>query len=280
MEEYEFTFQRMIKFENVSFEYEDVKVLEGINLEISEGEFIAVLGLNGAGKTSLFKLMNGLMLPTSGTVSVDGIDTKDEKNIWNLRKNVGVVFQNPENQIVGTTVEEDVAFGLENLGIPRNEMLEKIDESLKFVGLENLKDIEPHKLSGGQKQLLCVADVFAMNPKYMVMDEPTSMMDPVSRETILKTLVKLHEVGHSIIFSTHLLDEIVIAKRIIYLKNKHVLFDGDAIEIVGKIKKDFGSSKLVDFELDLFEAGIIDHLMDVDELGRKLVNYCRSNLRM
>ncbi len=269
----------MIKFENVSFEYEDVKVLEDVNLEIGEGEFVAVLGLNGAGKTSLFKLMNGLILPTSGNVYVDGINTKDEENIWNLRKNVGVVFQNPENQIVGTTVEEDVAFGLENLGIPRDEMLKKIDESLKFVGLENLKNIEPHRLSGGQKQLLCVADVFAMNPKYMVMDEPTSMMDPVSRETILKTLVKLHEAGHSIIFSTHLLDEIVIAKRIIYLKNKHVLFDGDTIEIVGEIKKDFGSSKLIDFELDLFKAGIINHLMDVDELGRKLVNYCRSNLR-
>ncbi len=269
----------MIKFENVSFEYEDVKVLEDVNLEIGEGEFVAVLGLNGAGKTSLFKLMNGLILPTSGNVYVDGINTKDEENIWNLRKNVGVVFQNPENQIVGTTVEEDVAFGLENLGIPRDEMLKKIDESLKFVGLENLKNIEPHRLSGGQKQLLCVADVFAMNPKYMVMDEPTSMMDPVSRETILKTLVKLHEAGHSIIFSTHLLDEIVIAKRIIYLKNKRVLFDGDTIEIVGEIKKDFGSSKLIDFELDLFKAGIINHLMDVDELGRKLVNYCRSNLR-
>ncbi len=131
----------MIKFENVSFEYEDVKVLESINLEIGEGEFIAVLGSNGAGKTSLFKLMNGLILPTSGTVSIDGIDTKDETHIWDLRKNVGVVFQNPENQIVGTTVEEDVAFGLENLGIPRDKMLKRIDESLKFVGLENLKDV-------------------------------------------------------------------------------------------------------------------------------------------
>ncbi|MCL4407532.1 MAG: ATP-binding cassette domain-containing protein [Thermotogae bacterium] len=269
----------MIKFENVSFEYEDVKVLESINLEIGEGEFIAVLGSNGAGKTSLFKLMNGLILPTSGTVSIDGIDTKDETHIWDLRKNVGVVFQNPENQIVGTTVEEDVAFGLENLGIPRDKMLKRIDESLKFVGLENLKDVEPHRLSGGQKQLLCVADVFAMKPKYMVMDEPTSMMDPVSRETILKTLVKLHESGHSIIFSTHLIDEIVISKRIIYLKDKHILFDGETVEIAGKIKKDFGSSKLVDFELDLFEAGIIDRLMDVDELGRKLVNYCRSDLK-
>ncbi len=269
----------MIKFENVSFEYENVKVLENINLEIGEGEFIVVLGLNGAGKTSLFKLMNGLILPTSGTVSVDGIDTKDDENIWNLRKNIGIVFQNPENQIVGTTVEEDVAFGLENLGIQRDEMLKKIDEALKFVGLENLKDVEPHRLSGGQKQLLCVADIFAMKPKYMVMDEPTSMMDPVSREAILKTLVKLHESGHTIIFSTHLLDEIVIAKRIIYLKNKHILFDGNIVQIVEKIKTDFGSSKLVDFELDLFEAGIIDHLMDVDELGRKLVSYCRSDLK-
>lgn len=269
----------MIKFENVNFEYEDAKVLENINLEIGDGEFVAVLGLNGAGKTSLFKLMNGLIIPTSGTVSIDGIDTKDEQHIWDLRRNVGVVFQNPENQIVGTTVEEDVAFGLENLGIPRDEMGKRIEEALKFVGLENSRDIEPHRLSGGQKQLLCVADIFAMKSKYMVMDEPTSMMDPVSRETILKTLVKLHESGHSIVFSTHLLDEIVIAKRIVYLKNKRILFDGDTVEIIGNLKKDFGSSKFVDFEIELFEAGIIDHLMDVDELGRKLVNYCRSDLK-
>jgi|UniRef100_A0A7V3VT83 energy-coupling factor transport system ATP-binding protein len=265
----------MIKFEGSYFNYENLQILEDMNLEIGEGEFVAVLGLNGTGKTSMFKLMNGLLLPTKGKVEVDGVDTKDEDKIWEVRRNVGIVFQNPESQIVGTTVEEDVAFGLENLGVPRPEMIERIKEALEFVGLDRFKNMEPHRLSGGQKQLLCVADILSMRPKYIVMDEPTSMMDPMSRETILKMLVKLHGIGHTIIFSTHLVDEIVFAQRIIYLRNGKVAFDGRPVDVVEMIRDEFGSSEFVDFQMDLFKKGIIDRLFDVEELAERLVKFCR-----
>ncbi len=270
----------MIKFENVNFEYENSPILKDINLAVEEKEFVAILGLNGTGKTSLFKLMNGLLLPTTGKVEVDGMDTKDDDSIWEIRRNIGVVFQNPENQIVGTTVEEDVAFGLENIGIPRNEMIERIDEALNFVGLSELKKIEPHRLSGGQKQLLCVADILAMRPKYIVMDEPTSMMDPMSRETILETLAKLHDNGHAIIFSTHLVDEIVFAGRIIYLRNGEVAFDGRPVDIADLIKNEFGTSEFIDFQMDLFKKGIIDRLLNENDLAKRLVEICRSDLKM
>ncbi len=270
----------MIKFENVNFEYENSPILKDINLAVEEKEFVAILGLNGTGKTSLFKLMNGLLLPTTGKVEVDGMDTKDDDSIWEIRRNIGVVFQNPENQIVGTTVEEDVAFGLENIGISRNEMIERIDEALNFVGLSELKKIEPHRLSGGQKQLLCVADILAMRPKYIVMDEPTSMMDPMSRETILETLAKLHDNGHAIIFSTHLVDEIVFAGRIIYLRNGEVAFDGRPVDIADLIKNEFGTSEFIDFQMDLFKKGIIDRLLNENDLAKRLVEICRSDLKM
>ncbi len=269
----------MIEFKNVKLDYEDVSVFSNLNFKIKESEFITVLGLNGSGKTSLFKLMNGLLLPTAGEVLVDGMNTKDEQKIWEIRRDVGVVFQNPENQIVGTTVEEDVAFGLENLGVPRAEMVKKIEEVLKFVGLYDLKNVEPHRLSGGQKQLLCVADILVMGPKYIVMDEPTSMMDPVSREVIFEILSKLHQNGHTIIFSTHLLDEIVNAERILYLKNGNLLFDGKTVDVINEIKDDFGSSELIDFEIKLYRSGVIKEFMSISKLERRLIEYCQSNLK-
>lgn len=269
----------MIKFDGVFFQYDNSSVLENINLEIAEGELIVLLGLNGSGKTSLFKMINGLLKPSSGTVLVDGMDTREEALLWSVRKRVGMIFQNPESQIVGTTVEEDIAFGMENIGVPRDEMIRRVDQVLDFVKMSELKHVEPHHLSGGQKQLLCIASTLAMHPKYMVMDEPTSMIDPISRENILETIVELHKLGKTVLFSTHILDEIVIAPRVIYLRNGKIAFDGSPVEVINSVKEEFGTSDFIEFQSDLCRRGIIDHFMDVEKLSERLVNLCQSSLK-
>ena len=269
----------MIKFEHVFFQYEydNLPILEDVNIEIGEGELIALLGLNGSGKTSFFKMINGLLKPSSGRVVVDGMDTKEENLLWDIRKRVGMIFQNPESQIVGTTVEEDVAFGMENIGVPREEMLKRVDQVLDFVGMSDLKHVEPHRLSGGQKQLLCVASTLAMHPKYMVMDEPTSMIDPINRENILKIIVDLYKFGKTVLFSTHILDEIVVAPRVIYLRNGKVVFDGSPVEVIDSVKEEFGTSDFIEFQSNLYRYGFIEHFMDVEKLSERLVSLCQSS---
>ncbi len=269
----------MIRFDSVFFQYANSPVLENINLEISEGELVALIGLNGSGKTSLFKMMNGLLIPSSGRVFVDEMSTKEENLLWKIRKKVGMIFQNPESQIVGTTVEEDIAFGMENIGVPRDEMIKRVDQVLDFVKMKELKLVEPHRLSGGQKQLLCIASTLAMHPKYVVMDEPTSMIDPISRENILKTIVELHKLGKTVLFSTHILDEIVIAQRVIYLRKGRIVFDGSPIEVINSVKEEFGTSEFVEFQSVLHRHGVIEHLMDVEGLSERLVKLCQSSLK-
>ncbi len=261
----------MVVFDNVSLRYGSTTVLEGVDLRIDEGEFIAVLGLNGSGKTSLFRMMDGLILPDSGTVTIDGMDTKDEEKIWEIRKKVGMIFQNPESQIVGTTVEEDVAFGMENIGLPRYEMVERVERVLEFVGMGELRNTEPHRLSGGQKQLLCIASVLAMQPKYMVMDEPTSMVDPIGRQTVLSTISDLHLKGHAVIFSTHILDEIAIVDRVLYVRDGKIAFDGKPLEVIEAVKEEFGISEFLEFQSELYEKGVLDRLLDPDSLIERLM---------
>ncbi len=265
----------MIEFKNVSFKYGEDTALNNINLKISEGESIAFLGLNGSGKTSLFRMMNGLLTPSSGYVSVDGMRTDEEDKLWEVRKRVGMIFQNPESQIVGTTVEEDIAFGMENIGISRSEMVKRVDEVLKFVDMENLKKIEPYHLSGGQKQLLCVASVLAMEPKYVIMDEPTSMVDPVGRDRILAVMIDMNEIGKTLMFSTHILDEIVVAQRVVYLRKGEVVFDGKPMEIMEKVKEEFGTSNFIEFQSRLYRHGFIEHFMKPKELSERLRKLCR-----
>ncbi len=265
----------MIEFNNVSFKYGENTVLNNVNLKILEGESIAFIGLNGSGKTSLFRMINGLLVADSGYVSVDGMRTDNESDLWEIRKKVGMIFQNPESQIVGTTVEEDIAFGMENIGISRSEMIKRIDEVLEFVDMKDLKKIEPYHLSGGQKQLLCIASILAMKPKYVIMDEPTSMVDPVGREKILAAMNDMNKMGKTLIFSTHILDEIVVAKRVVYLRKGKVVFDGEPMDIMEKVKEEFGTSDFVEFQSRLYRHGFIDRFMKPGELSERLKELCQ-----
>jgi energy-coupling factor transport system ATP-binding protein len=260
----------MIEIKELSFSYEEKEILKEVNLNVKEGEFVALLGLNGSGKTSLFKMMNALATPTNGCVCVDGLKTTEKDNVWEIRKKVGMIFQNPESQIVGTTVEEDVAFGMENIGIPRQEMIKRVDEVLDFVGLKAQKKREPFHLSGGQKQLLCIASVLAMRPKYIIMDEPTSMIDPVGRKKILDIMKELNKRGKTILFSTHILEEIVVANRVVYLRNGKIIFDGKPINVLREVKNEFGTSEFLEFQSLLYEDGFIERFMSEEELKERL----------
>ncbi|MDE6384815.1 MAG: ATP-binding cassette domain-containing protein [Eubacterium sp.] len=190
----------LIRFDDVDFSYlsddeenhEEIEVIKNLNLSIEEGSFVAVLGHNGSGKSTIAKLINGILVPKSGTVTVDGITTETEDNVFEIRKNVGMVFQNPDNQIVASVVEEDVAFGVENLGVPSAEIRRRVDEALKTVGMYELREKAPHKLSGGQKQRVAVAGIIAMKPKCIVLDEPTAMLDPSGRKEVIDTIKKLN----------------------------------------------------------------------------------------
>ncbi|WP_196594794.1 energy-coupling factor transporter ATPase [Pectinatus sottacetonis] len=217
------------------------KALDKINLTISKGEFIAIIGMNGSGKSTLARQFNGLLLPDEGSCIVDGINTKDEKTIWQVRQKVGMVFQNPDNQIIAAIVEDDVAFGPENLGIMPEEIRKRVTESLKVVAMEQKRKFAPHLLSGGQKQLIAIAGVLAMRTDYLVLDEPTAMLDPLGRQAVIETVHKIHrEYGITIILITHFMDEAVSAGRIIIMHEGRIAANGTPGEIFNnpeKIKK-------------------------------------------
>lgn len=224
---------KFISVENVTFAYVDdsgetqVKneVLHNISLEIKKGEFVAVLGHNGSGKSTLAKMLNAIYVPDSGEVIIDGMNTKDEGNLYDIRKTVGMVFQNPDNQIVATVVEEDVAFALENVGVPSQEIRQRVDEALKTVGMYKYREHAPHKLSGGQKQRIAIAGVLAMKPECIVLDEPTAMLDPIGRKEIMATIRRLNEMGVTIVLITHYMDEAVQAKRVIVIDSGKIIAD-------------------------------------------------------
>lgn len=220
----------MLQLDDVSYTYRtghgSVAALQGVSLDVSPGETVVVLGANGSGKSTLARLTNGLLVPDEGTVRVDGLDTDDEAAMWEVRTRVGLVFQNPDNQIVGTVVEEDVAFGPENLGVERAEIRRRVDSSLATVGLTGFERREPHLLSGGQKQRLAIAGALAMQPTYLVMDEPTSMLDPEGRADVLAVARRLCSEGHGVLHITHDLSDIASADRVIVLARGAVVFAG------------------------------------------------------
>ncbi len=223
---------KLIEFDNVSFSYGNNLVLDNISTEVREGEFLAVLGYNGSGKSTFAKLINGILLPSKGKIYVDGMDTSDETKLYEIRKTAGMVFQNPDNQIVATIVEEDVAFAPENLGLDPAEIRQRVDDAIKAVGLEkHIKDA-PHKLSGGQKQRVAIAGVLAMKPRCIILDEPTAMLDPKGRSLVMNVINKLNrESGITVILITHFMEEAALADRIIILSDGKVTMEGKPEEI-------------------------------------------------
>ena len=229
----------IISFNNVHFTYpgDDDETLRGINLEIEEGTFVAVLGHNGSGKSTLAKHMNAILVPDEGTVTVAGLDTADENGIIDLRRNIGMVFQNPDNQIVANVVEDDVAFAPENLGVAPEEIRKRVDDALRQVGMYELRKHAPHLLSGGQKQRVAIAGVIAMQPKIIVLDEPTAMLDPQGRAEVVSTVSKLcREKGMTVILITHHMDECVDADRLIVMSNGHIVADGSPEKVFSMVE--------------------------------------------
>ena len=212
-------------------------VLDGVSLEIEEGSFVAVLGHNGSGKSTLAKHMNAILLPSGGTVYVDGIDTSDENQLLDIRRTVGMVFQNPDNQIVANVVEEDVAFAPENLGVPPAEIRQRVDDALKAVNMYAYRDHAPHLLSGGQKQRVAIAGVIAMQPRCIVLDEPTAMLDPIGRKDVLRTIKTLNrERGVTVVLITHHMDEAAQADRLVVMAKGRVVADGAPKEVFSQVE--------------------------------------------
>ena len=230
----------MIEFKNVSFSYlspERIDVLKNVNLKIDKGEFVSIIGRNGSGKSTLARLISVLLLPSEGEVFVDGMNTREEENLYKIRRKVGMVFQNPDNQIVSQIVEEDVAFGLENLNFPPDKIREKVDEVLEEVGLYEFKNFPPHFLSGGQKQKLAIAGVLVMEPEYLVLDEPTSLLDPRGRRDVINLILKLHKKGITIVLITHRMEEASMSQRVIVLNDGRIEMDGPPQDVFKEVER-------------------------------------------
>jgi energy-coupling factor transport system ATP-binding protein len=223
--------------EYASFDGSAAQALDNINLTIAPGEFVAVIGTNGSGKSTLAKHLNALLLPSSGECLVAGMNTKDDVHLWDIRQKVGMVFQNPDNQIVATLVEEDVAFGPENLGLPPSEIRKRVTEALAFVGMEEYREHGPHLLSGGQKQRVAIAGVLAMRPECLVLDEPTAMLDPIGREEVLATVRRLNrEENITVVYITHFMEEAVAADRVVVMDGGKLILSGKPSEIFSKVE--------------------------------------------
>lgn len=233
--------EKVITIDNLIFEYmksdgsEGFRALNNLNLEIDEGSFTAIIGKNGSGKSTLAKNLNGLLIPTSGTIYVDGYDTADDDSIWEVRQRAGMVFQNPDNQLVSSIVEDDVAFGPENLGIEPEEIRRRVDKALEDVNMGQYKHKAPHLLSGGQKQRIAIAGVVAMKPKIIIFDEPTAMLDPKGRKDIMKIIKDLHDEGITVILITHFMEEVIDADRVIIMHEGGVLLDGTPYEVFSNV---------------------------------------------
>lgn len=278
-----------IVFDNVSFDYEDTEkensknAIVDLSVTIKKGEFVCLIGRNGSGKSTFAKLSNAILLPDEGVVTVDGIDTKDDGKKFDIRKKVGMIFQNPDNQIVATAVDEDVAFGPENLGIEREEIIKRVDFSLEAVGMTDYKNYEPHKLSGGQKQRVAIAGVIAMRPDYIFFDESTSMLDPKGRKQILKLAKKLNrELGIGIVFITHHMREVSMFDRVIVLGDGKIVLDDSPENLFSNIEKlkSFGLDlpEVSKFALKLKQNGIDlgKNIINVDDCVTALYDYLES----
>ena len=240
---------KIIRAENLKHIYKtstnEKVALDGVTFSVDAGEFVAIIGTNGSGKSTLAKHFNALLLPSDGKIFIDGFDTSDENNLWRIRENVGMVFQNPDNEIVAAVVEDDVAFGCENLGVEPSEIRRRVDAALDAVNMTAYKKFSPSKLSGGQKQRIAIAGVLAMQTKIIVFDEPTAMLDPTGRREILETAIKLHNQGLTIIFITHFMDEAAVADRIFLMEGGKIL----KIDTPQKIFSDINEIKRLGLEV-------------------------------
>ena len=254
------------------------RAIDGVDLEIEEGSFTAILGHNGSGKSTLAKHINGLLLPTEGTVWVGEIDPKEEDRIWDVRKTAGMVFQNPDNQIIGNIVEEDVGFGPENIGVPTDEIWKRVDESLKAVGMTAYRKQSPNKLSGGQKQRVAIAGVMAMRPRCIILDEPTAMLDPNGRKEVIRTIRQLNQAeGITVLLITHYMEEAIDADRIIVMDDGKIVMDGKPKEIFSRVRelKTYGLDvpQATELAFELKEAGmpLSDGILSREELVKELL---------
>lgn len=276
----------LIKFDNVSFSYQttdekdnpvSIPVLKDFNLSIEQGSFVAILGHNGSGKSTVAKLTNGILFADSGTVTVNGKIAKNDDSIYDIRRDAGMVFQNPDNQIVSSIVEEDVAFGVENLGVPADECRKRVDEALKTVGMYEYRLKTPSKLSGGQKQRVAVAGIIAMKPKCIILDEPTAMLDPNGRKEVIDTVMKLNkEEGITIVLITHYMDEAVKADRVVVMDNGKIMLDGTPREVFADVDKMKSLSLEVPQSTELiYELGLKAEqtVLNSDECAEVLYKY-------
>ena len=261
--------EKMVQTDDLIFEYAkrdeegnvigSYRAIDQVNLNIEEGQFIAVLGHNGSGKSTLAKHLNAILVPTEGTVWVDGRNTADPNELWNVRQSAGMVFQNPDNQIIGTVVEEDVGFGPENLGVPTDEIWQRVEDSLKAVGMISYRHHSPNKLSGGQKQRVAIAGVIAMKPRCIVLDEPTAMLDPNGRKEVLRTVEELRKKEKvTVILITHYMEEVIDADKVFVMDHGHVVMEGTPREIFSQV------DTLKKYRLDVPQVTIL-----ADELKKR-----------
>ena len=266
--------------ENLCFRYEDdgANVLDNVSLEFEHGEMTAVLGHNGCGKSTFAKHLNAILLPEGGKVYIDGIDTKDEDRLYDIRQRVGMVFQNPDNQIVSSIVEEDVAFALENLGVEPSEIRKRVDEALKAVGMYKYRMHSPHQLSGGQKQRVAIAGIIAMRPECIVLDEPTAMLDPNGRKEVMRTITELNQkYGITIILITHYMEEAAMCGRIIVMDKGKVLMDDKPEEVFSRVEElkavglDVPKATELIYELNRYGLDLDTHIINEDECAEALI---------
>ncbi len=266
--------------ENLCFRYEDdgANVLDNVSLEFEHGEMTAVLGHNGCGKSTFAKHLNAILLPEGGNVYIDGIDTKDEDRLYDIRQRVGMVFQNPDNQIVSSIVEEDVAFALENLGVEPSEIRKRVDEALKAVGMYKYRMHSPHQLSGGQKQRVAIAGIIAMRPECIVLDEPTAMLDPNGRKEVMRTITELNQkYGITIILITHYMEEAAMCGRIIVMDKGKVLMDDKPEEVFSRVEElkavglDGPQATELIYELNRYGLDLDTHIINEDECAEALI---------
>lgn len=274
---------KIIKCEDINFKYfshengEEHYALNGVNLEVKRGEFLVVLGHNGSGKSTIAKHINALLLPTEGAIYVKGLNTKDKDNLWEVRKTAGMVFQNPDNQLVATIVEEDVAFGPENLGVESKEIRARVDEALKKVGMYEYRRHAPHLLSGGQKQRIAIAGILAMQPECIIFDEPTAMLDPSGRKEVMNTIREINKnLGITIVLITHYMDEAAQGDRVIVMEQGKIVLEGNPREVFSKVKtmKEIGLDvpQVTELAYELQKEGIniSTEILNVDEMVNAL----------
>ena len=273
----------IIKTDKLVFEYirrDDEGNVEGItravdevDIDVEQGDFVAILGHNGSGKSTLAKHINAILYPTEGTIWVDGMDTAQEKNLWDIRQSAGMVFQNPDNQIIGQVVEEDVGFGPENMGVPTEEIWERVEESLKAVGMYEYRKHSPNKLSGGQKQRVSIAGVIAMHPKCIILDEPTAMLDPNGRKEVIRAVRALNDVeGITVVLITHYMEEIINADKVFVMDKGRIAMEGTPREIFSHVERlkelrlDVPQVTLLAYELQKSGMHIPDGILTIEEL--------------